>query len=58
MHVPGVRDFPITCQWIPSALPQTATDYCQITMNVYPALGAVDPAQGWAAGAHEIRPFS
>lgn len=33
MHVPGVRDFPITCQWIPSAWPQTATDLCQITMN-------------------------
>jgi hypothetical protein len=33
MHVPGVRDFPITCQWIPSAWPQTATDFCQITMN-------------------------
>jgi len=57
MHVPGVRDFPITCQWIPSALPQTATD-CQITMHVYPVLGAVDPAHGWAGGVHEVRPFS
>lgn len=34
MHVPGVRDFPITCRWIPSAWPRTATDFCQITSSL------------------------